>query len=475
MSTFLLSPHVFRAYDIRGVVGEDLTPAIVERIGRAYGTFMIRRYDVNRIVVGRDNRPSSEVLHDSLVQGVNAAGVSVLDIGLSPSPLLYYAAAAWGIGGGVNVTASHNPAQYNGLKVLERNGVPLSPDEIQTLRTIAEAGDFEIGAGDLESREVIPEYLDVLEARFGLPRPLHVVVDPGNAVPTLTGPEALRRIGCKVTGINLRLDGSFPAHLPDPEQAATMDGLIAAVRAEGADFGVAWDGDGDRLGIVDERGTRHQPDAVLALFARDLLSRYPGARILVDVKMSLTAIDDIRAHGGTPVFGPTGHSLMKRKIRDEGILMGGESSGHFYFGERYYGLDDAVFAACALARLLTESDQPLSERFSRLPKYITSPVLKLPCCDGRKFAVVHGISARFRKSYPVLELDGVRVDFGDGWAVVRASNTEPALTVRFEAKTTGRYAAIQDLVWSALRKFPQVALPEPHPAPTVDDLTDSES
>ena len=465
VSTPVLNPHMFRAYDIRGLVDKDLTPAITARIGQAYATFMRRQYEVDRIVVGRDNRPSSEALRDGLIDGVRAAGVSVVDIGLAPSPLLYYAAAVWGIDGGVSVTASHNPTQYNGLKLLERRGIPLAPAEIQAVREIAETGDFASGAGALESREVIPQYLDFLQARFSLPRPLRVVVDPGNAVPILTGPAALRRIGCDVSGINMEMDGTFPAHLPDPQDPATMRGLSAAVRAGDADLGLAWDGDGDRLGVVDERGERHDPDAVLALMARDLLSRHPGERVLVDVKMSRVAIEDIRAHGGQPLFGPSGHSLAKRKLRDDGFLLGGEASGHFYFAEDYYGFDDAVFAACLLARILAADERPASAHFATLPHYVTSPEIKLPCPDEMKVAVVERLAAELRQSYPVLEVDGVRIDLSDAWAVVRASNTGPLLTVRFEAQTAERYAAMGEVLWAALRRCPEVTLPGAPPQP----------
>ena len=463
MAAPLLNPHMFRAYDIRGVAGKDLTEPIAERVGRAYATLLRRSYGVDRAVVGRDNRPSSDELRDGLVRGLRASGVSVVDIGLSPSPLQYFAAASWGIDGGSNVTASHNPAQYNGFKLLERRGIPLSSEEIQEVRRIAEAGDFEEGEGGLESREAIPEYVDLLASRFKLSRPLRVMVDPANAVATLTGPEALRRIGAEVQGINLELDGTFPAHLPDPQDPATMEGLREAVRESGADLGIAWDGDGDRMGLVDEQGVRHDPDAVVAIFARDLLSRHPGARILVDVKMSLTAVDDIRAHGGEPVFGPTGHSLVKRKLRDEGFLLGGEGSGHFYFAEDYYGVDDAVYAACLVARLLAEANQPASELFADLPRYVTSEEIKLASADDKKFGVVAKVVSHFREAYPVMEVDGARIDFGDGWALVRASNTGPVLTVRFEAKTQERQDEIREIVWEVLSRDPEVSLPEVTP------------
>ena len=454
-----LNPDMFRAYDIRGVVGRDLTPAVVERLGLAYATFLRRTSPAPRVVVGRDNRPSSLEFRDALIRGIRAAGVSVIDVGLTPSPVMYYAAILWKADGGVNVTGSHNPPQDNGLKLLEGAGLPLAPDAIQAVRQIAERGEFDHGHGDLEEREILPDYLNFLEQRFALRQPLHVVVDPGNAVATLTGPPALERIGCRVDGINLQLDGTFPAHLPDPQDGATMVELIQQVRERGADFGIAWDGDGDRLGVVDERGVRWTPDEILAVFARDVLTRHPGTRILVDVKVSLTAIDEIRRCGGVPVFGPTGHSLAKRKMRAEGLLFGGEGSAHYFFGEDYYGLDDAVFGACALARIAARSAQPFSVQLDGLHSYFTSPELKLPCPDEAKFGVAQAIGARYRDRYPVLDVDGARIDFGDGWALVRASNTGPVLSIRFEAQSAPAYERIREEIVTALSEHPELTVP----------------
>ncbi len=461
----LLNPHMFRAYDIRGVVGEDLTPASVEVIGRAFGTFLRRQRAARLVVVGRDNRPSSASLRDALVTGLRGAGLDVVDIGLSPSPLLYYAAALWGADGGVNITGSHNPIHMNGLKLLEQAALPLSPEDIQAVRLFGDQADFDSGAGGYQERDPKPDYFALLERRFPVARPLSVVVDPGNGVATLTGPEALRRIGCRVHGIYTELDGAFPHHIPDPQNAATMRDLQQEVRGRGADLGIAWDGDGDRLGMVDERGVRHEADELLAVLARDVLSRHPGERILVDVKISLSTVRDIERHGGVPVFGPTGHSLGKRKMRAEGILFGGEGSAHFYFNEDYYGLDDAVFGACMLASMIARGDQPASAYFEGFDPLVTSPELQVPCPDAAKFRVAGAVAETFRRLYPVLAIDGARIDFGDGWALVRASNTNPQLTVRLEAATRARYAQIREIVWRELARYPEVTL-----APGLGDL-----
>ena len=455
-----VDPAIFRAYDIRGSDQDTLTPHVARAIGGAYATLLHREFGVTEIVAGRDNRPTSPALQEAFIDGVRASGADVIDIGLAPSPLLYFAAARWSIDGGCNVTGSHSPRGVNGLKLLAQGGIPLSPTEIQALRSLIEEDDFDDGTGALRASDAREEYLAFLADRFQVGRPLRVVVDPGNGVATCTGPEALRRAGCDVIGINLDLDGRFPNHLPDPQIAASMAALQRKVIETEADFGVAWDGDGDRVGVVDETGARLESDAILALLARDLLDRRPGERVLVDVKISLSAINDICSHGGVPVFGPSGHSLAKRKMRDEGILLGGEATSHFYFAEDYDGFDDGVYAACLIARLLGSSPEPLSARLASLPSYVTSPEFRLPCDDRSKFALASAVTEHFRDRHPVLEIDGARIDFGDGWALVRASNTEPVLSVRLEAETEPRYRAIAKEIAGVLGQHNAVRLPE---------------
>ena len=458
-----LNPLIFRAYDIRGEVGSDLTPQSAELIGRAYATHLRREYGSGAIALTRDNRPSSLSLRDGFVRGVLAAGVSVTDIGVAPSPLMYFVAASQSFGGGVAVTASHSPTHMNGLKLLELDGIPLAPDAIQAVYGIAREGDFESGQGQVDECDASPEYLAMLEQRFALERPLRVVADPGNGVATLTGPDALRRIGCEVEVINGESDGTFPKHLPNPQDPATMVELCEAIPARGADFGVAWDGDGDRLGLVDERGQRREADELLAVFARDALRRHPGGQILVDVKTSLSAIRDIEAHGGMVVMGPTGHSLGKRAMREQGYPFGGEAAAHFYFAENF-NLDDAVYAACALAHLVDRSGAATSELFAGIPSFITSPELGLPCDDALKFQVASGVAERFAATRQVLAIDGARIEFpdegnGEGWALVRASNTGPALTLRFEATSERRFEEIRREVLADLERSTDLAVP----------------
>ena len=459
MSGTTVEPRIFRAYDVRGRADTELTPDVARLIGRAYATHLRRAGGAATIVVGRDNRPSSEGLLRGFVEGARASGVDVVGIGLSPSPLLYFAAARWGMAGGCNVTGSHGGPEVNGLKLLESEGIPLSASAIQGLRALIEADDFEQGAGAFEERDALPEYVAYLGERFALPRPLTVVADAGHGVTAIAGPAALERAGCEVVGLNLAPDAGGSDAPADPQLAASMEGLRAAVVAQGADMGVAWDGDGDRLGIVDEGGRRHDPDAILSLLAWDLLSRRPGARVLVDVKVSLATIRAIEAHGGRPVFGPTGHSPAKRLMREAGILLGGEASSHFYFREDYFGFDDAIFGACLIAQLVSARGRPLSALMATLmseergagPALLTSPELRIPCDDAAKFRIAEECAARFRASQPVLEIDGARIEFDGGWALVRASNTEPVLSVRLEAESREAYGVIAQRVSEALR------------------------
>ena len=459
MSGTTVEPRIFRAYDVRGRTDTELTPDAARLIGRAYATHLRRAGGAATIVVGRDNRPSSEELLRGFVEGARASGVDVVGIGLSPSPLLYFAAARWGMAGGCNVTGSHGGPEVNGLKLLESEGIPLSASAIQGLRALIEAGDFEQGAGAFEERDALPEYVAYLGERFALRRPMTVVADAGHGVTAIAGPATLERAGCEVVGLNLEPDAGGSDAPADPQLAASMEGLRQAVVAQGADLGVAWDGDGDRLGIVDEGGRRHDPDAILTLLVWDLLSRHPGARVLVDVKVSLATIRAIEAHGGRPVFGPTGHSPAKRLMREAGILLGGEASSHFYFREDYYGFDDAIFGACLIAQLVSARGRPLSALMDTLmsegrgagPALVTSPELRIPCDDAAKFRIAEECAARFRTSQPVLEIDGARIDFAGGWALVRASNTEPVLSVRLEAESREAYEVIAQRVSEALR------------------------
>jgi phosphomannomutase/phosphoglucomutase len=456
----MLNPHIFRAYDVRGRVGTDITPDVFRQIGRAYAT-LIRRNGGRRIAVGQDNRESSAGLKAAFVEGVRAAGADAVDIGLVTTPILYFATAHWKLDGGANVTGSHNPIEYNGVKMVHPGAAPLSEEEIQRLRTMVETGDVESGAGGLESRSPRDDYFAAVARLVSLPRRLRVVADAGNGVAGLYAPELLRRLGCEVIELHCESDGRFPNHLPDPEDPENVVDVQAKVREVGADIGVAWDGDADRVGVIDEKGERHEADLILVLLARDLLARHPGASIVFDVKSSQSLVDDIRQHGGVPVMWKTGHSHLKRKMREDGILLGGEVSGHMFFAENYYGVDDGILAACRIIEIAARASEPLSRLFASVPHLHATPELKALCPDGEKFRVIEELARELKQRYETIDIDGARVLFpGRGWGLVRASNTNPYLTLRFEGRSEEDIAAMKRVLYGALRRYPFVTLPD---------------
>jgi phosphomannomutase/phosphoglucomutase len=453
-----LNPFIFRAYDVRGKVGIDITPEVFEPVGRAFGT-LVRRRGGRAVALGMDNRISSRALKDAFGAGVLSTGLDVVDIGINHTPLLYFATAHWGLDGGATVTGSHNPVSDNGVKMVHARAAPLSEEEISGLRATIETGDFERGAGRLTTRDPREDYFNAITAHVRLGRRLRVVVDAGNGIAGVFAPELLRRLGCEVTELYCESDGSFPHHLPDPEMEENVRDLVAKVRETNADVGIAYDGDADRVGIIDEKGRRHEADLILALLARDLLMRHPGAAVVFDVKSSQVLIDDIRKHGGRPVMWKTGHSHLKRKMREDGILLGGEVSGHMFFAENWYGVDDGILASCKFLELVARESRPVSAHFDTLPHLFATPELKAPCPDDKKFAVVEELAREFKQRYETVDIDGVRVIFPDGWGLVRASNTNPYLTLRFEAKSRPELEAMQQTVYDALRRFPEVTLP----------------
>jgi phosphomannomutase/phosphoglucomutase len=455
----MLNPHVFRAYDVRGLVGSDINPDVFRQVGRAYAT-MIRRNGGRRIAVGRDNRLSSNDLKVAFAEGARAAGVDVVDIGVVTTPILYFATAHWKLDGGANITGSHNPIEYNGVKMVHPGAAPLSEDEIQGLRATIERGDYESGAGGASERSPREDYFETLAGLIRLSRRLKVVVDAGNGEAGLYGPELLRRIGCDVIELHCESDGSFPNHLPDPEDERNVEDLKEKVVEVGADVGIAYDGDADRVGVIDERGGRHEADLILILLARDLLSRHPGAKVVFDVKSSQALVDDIRQRGGVPIMWKTGHSHLKRKMRDDHILLGGEVSGHMFFAENYYGVDDGILASCKIIELAARAAEPLSRQFASIPHLRATPELKAPCADGEKFRIVEEVTRELKRRYETIDTDGARVIFpGRGWGLVRASNTNPYLTLRFEAGTDREIEEMKREIYAVLSHYP-VTLPD---------------
>jgi phosphomannomutase/phosphoglucomutase len=454
-----LNPFIFRAYDVRGKVGIDVTPDVFRDVGRAFGT-LVRKKGGRTVAVGMDNRTSSRDLKASFVDGVLATGIDVVDIGVNHTPLLYFATAHWRLDGGATVTGSHNPVSDNGVKMVHAGAAPLTESEIQGLLTAIRAGDFERGQGAMTRRDPREEYFGAITSRARVHRPLTVVVDAGNGIAGSFAPELLRRLGCQVVELFCESDGSFPNHLPDPEMEENTRDLAAKVVEVGADVGIAYDGDADRVGVIDERGRRHEADLVLALLARDLLERHPGAEIVFDVKSSQILIDDVRAHGGRPVMWKTGHSHLKQKMRDDHILLGGEVSGHMFFGENWYGVDDGILASCRFLELVSKTGEPVSSHFDSLPHLFNTPELKAPCPDDKKFDVVRELAGELKRRYETIDIDGARILFPEGWGLVRASNTNPYLTLRFEGRTQAAVDEMKREVFTALRRHAFVTLPD---------------
>jgi phosphomannomutase / phosphoglucomutase len=406
-----------------------------------------------------DNRVTSPPLKEAFGRGVSSTGVDVVDIGTNHTPLLYFAVAHWKLDGGATVTGSHNPVSDNGVKMVHAGAAPLTEDEIQGLLGAIRASDFARGEGRRTTRNPREEYFSAITSVVTLARRLKVVVDAGNGVAGMFAPELLRRLGCEVVELFCESDGTFPNHLPDPEMEENVRDLIAKVKEVSADIGIAYDGDADRMGVVDERGRRHEADLILALLARDLLSRHPGAEVVFDVKCSQVLVDDVRQHGGQPVMWKTGHSHLKRKMREDKILLGGEVSGHLFFGENWYGVDDGILASCKFLELCARSPQPVSSHFDTLPHLYNTPELKAPCPDDKKFEVVAELARAFKDRYETIETDGARILFNEGWGLVRASNTNAYLTLRFEGQTQAAVDEMKRMIYDRLRRYPFVTLP----------------
>lgn len=428
-----IEPSIFRNYDIRGVVGETLTLKGVYEIGRAIGTEAAARGQ-RSVITARDGRNSSRELRDALAKGLRDSGCDVFDIGSTPTPVLYFATHYLNTNSGVMITGSHNPPEYNGLKIV-LDGETLSGDAIQKIRARVETQDYTTGEGVIQSTEVIPEYIrQVVEE---IPPPLgnsfKVVVDCGNSVPGVVAPQILRAIGHEVVELYCDVDGNFPNHHPDPSQPENLQDLIGAVRDEDADLGLAFDGDGDRLGVVDGEGKIIWPDRQMILFARDVLSRNPGAKIIYDVKCSGVLRDAIKKHGGQPIMAQTGHSLIKKKMKDTGALLAGEMSGHIFFKERWYGFDDALYAAARLLEILSIASGSLDEVFGTLPDRVSTSELRLEMPEQEHAEFMENVlaAASFGDGL-ITTIDGLRVDFSDCWGLIRPSNTTPCLVLRFE-------------------------------------------
>jgi phosphomannomutase/phosphoglucomutase len=451
------NPFIIREYDIRGEVQKDLTPHVVEGLGRAFGTYL-KRSGGKIVIVGRDCRLSSPELGRALCGGIRSTGVSVIDVGLVPTPCLYFGLYNLEVDGGVMITGSHNPPEYNGFKIAVGHST-IYGEEIKRIAALMEADDFETGEGGCEETDLLDPYKAYLSSAMNVDRKLKVVIDSGNGTAGLAAPEIFRGAGCELIELYSEPDGNFPNHHPDPTVKKNLDKLIDTVLSEKADLGIAFDGDSDRIGAVDERGEIIWGDHLLILFSREILAKGP-AKVVFEVKCSQALGEEIKRAGGTPIMSSTGHSLIKKKMKEVGATLAGEMSGHIFFADKYFGYDDAIYAAMRLIEICSKTETPLSQLLSDVPKYFSTPEIRVDCPDQRKFEVVQLIKEHFRRDHEVIDVDGARIIFPGGWGLVRASNTQPVLVLRFEADNETELSEIKESVMSVLRGVDDVDIPE---------------
>ncbi len=452
-----VNPNIFREYDLRGIAGKDLTEDIMELLGKAYVAYMKAKRAIhhNLVVVGRDGRVSSKSFSRALIDGITEAGMNVIDIGEVPTPLTYFAMNTLEVDGGLMITASHNPGEYNGLKV----GVgktTIYGEQIQEFRKYVEAGCFPIRKKDIviTKKNIVPKYEKRILNDIKLKRKLKVVVDAGNGVGGVVAVPLFEKLGCEVIPLYCDVDGNFPNHHPDPTKESNMKELIKAVKKNRADVGIAFDGDVDRLGGCDDKGRMLWGDQLLVLFARDILKDKPGATILGEVKCSRSMYEEIKKAGGNAVMWRTGHSHIKSAMIKLKAQVAGEMSGHIFFKHRWYGFDDAIYSACRLLELITNVNKPLSALLDTIPKRYSTPELEFPCSDEKKFEVIAKATKHFQeKGYEVITIDGARIEFPDGWGLLRASNTSPKLVMRVEADTVKRMNEIRKLLEDVLKQI----------------------
>ena len=430
----MLTPKIFREYDIRGVADSELLSDGVTQLGQAVGTYMQRHGGGNQINLARDCRLSSPRLRDAFCAGLKASGCHVTDIGIVPTPLLYYSVFHLKATGGIMITGSHNPREYNGFKIMVGQST-IHGHDIQLLRQMIQANDLAAGEGSEQSYDIVTPYVDEITSRFHFERRVALVFDGGNGVGGPVFARMVEKLNVQAQGLFLDMDGRFPNHDPDPTQPDNLAHLIEAVRVSPVDLGIAFDGDSDRIGAVDETGEVIYGDMLLLLYGREIIARKPGATVIGEVKCSQIMYDELRKAGGNPIMWKTGHSLIKAKMKETGAELAGEMSGHMFFADGYYGFDDALYAACRLIEIVSKSGKPLSAQLTGIPKMVSTPELRLDCPDDTKFAVVDRVRKHFQKLYEVNDVDGARIKFPKGWGLLRASNTGPVLVMRFEAES----------------------------------------
>ena len=450
-----MNPYIFREYDIRGVVADDFTDEVVELLGKGIGTYF-REKDAKTISLSGDIRLSTPHLKSILTKGLLSTGIDIIDLGIVPTPVNYYSMYVLPVDGAIQITGSHNPPDMNGFKIsLDKKAV--FGDQIQHIKNIIEKGVFAVGAGKVSEKSLLEEYKQMIISKIQLARPLKIAMDCGNGAASLTAPEIFKKIGCCVTELFCEVDGRFPNHHPDPTVPKNLKDLIAEVQRGDYDFGVAFDGDADRIGVVDDLGQIIWADYLMILFLEEVAR--PGIPVIFDVKCSQALEEMITAYGAKPIMWKTGHSLIKQKMKDENAPFAGEMSGHLFMGDEYFGYDDAVYVAARLARLIARGNEKISAKIARLPRYFSTPEIRLECKDDpTKFKIAEQAAAYFKSHYDCIDVDGVRIKFGDGWGLVRASNTQPVIVTRFEAKTAERLDEIRDLVLNKLREFGEFRL-----------------
>ncbi len=444
-----MKSHIFREYDIRGIFPEELNQETARQLGLAMGTYL-QGNGAGRASVGRDCRLSSPDLSKWLIEGLTESGMNVIDVGMVPTPLLYFSLHNLDVGGGIQITGSHNPPEFNGFKVC-LGKASIHGEEIRKIGKIVESADFKLGKGRLETADIVTPYLRYLVDNIQAgPGKCRVVVDAGNGVGGPVACEAYRKMGFEVIPLFCEPDGRFPNHHPDPTIPENLETMVSKVSEVSADLGIAFDGDADRIGVVDQEGNIIWGDQLMIIFSRDLLSRHPGASIIGEVKCSQILYDDIEAKGGRAIMWKAGHSLIKSKMKEEDALFAGEMSGHLFFAERYFGFDDAIYAGARLLEIVSRTQKGPKELLADIPAMVNTPEIRMDCPEDKKFQIVAGLVDEFKKDYRVIDVDGARVLFDGGWGLVRASNTQPVLVLRFEAIDENRLEEIRKIFMGKL-------------------------
>ncbi len=453
----MINPYIFREYDIRGIVDKDLTDSTVELLGKGIGTFMLK-HNAKKLSIGGDVRLSTERFREALITGLRATGVHVVDIGPVPTPVQYYSMHKLDVDGGVMITGSHNPPEFNGFKITMHNA-PVYGEDIQKIKEIIETAAFSSGNGQREQADLMDDYIAYIKNDIKITRPLKVVLDSGNGAASLVAHRLFKELGVETIDLFDTPDGNFPNHHPDPTVVENIRELIKTVKEKKADLGIGYDGDGDRIGVVDENGEIIWGDRLMILFSREVLKTHPGAPIIFEVKCSQALPEMIEKFGGKPIMWRTGHSHLKKKMKETGSPLAGEMSGHLFFADRYFGFDDAIYASARMAELVSKSGKQVSELLEGVPQYVATPEIRAEVAtDEEKFKIAEKAKEYFSQNYDVIDVDGVRIQFGDGWGLVRASNTQPVLVLRFEANTKERLEEIKTLVLNKLKEFGDITV-----------------